>query len=41
MSDIEALARQLQAVGPDEYPSGYYLWLAERMIEEENSGNEG
>lgn len=28
--DVEERARQLQAAGPDEYPWGYYLYLAEQ-----------
>lgn len=32
---IQARARDLQASGPDELPTGYYEWLAEKQIKED------
>jgi len=31
---VETLTQQLQASGPDEYPEGYYRYLAEKQLEE-------
>lgn len=33
-SNVHELARQLQAEGPDEFPFGYYFYLAQLQIEE-------
>lgn len=30
--DIEKLADKLQSQGPDEFPRGYYRWLAEEKL---------
>lgn len=34
MDKVEKLALKLQSQGPDEFPWGYYLWLAKQKIEE-------
>jgi hypothetical protein len=33
-ADVEKRALQLQAQGPDEFPYGYYLYLARLELEE-------
>ena len=33
--DIENLALALQARGPDEYPFGYFMYLAKLQLEKE------
>lgn len=32
MTEVERLANYLQAHGPDEFPTGFYLWLAGEYI---------
>jgi hypothetical protein len=34
---VENLALQLQSQGLDEFPFGYYKYLAERLLDEEES----
>ena len=34
MTEVEKLAHKLSAAGPDEFPFGYYLYLAEQLIAE-------
>ena len=36
---IQDLALVLAARGPDEYPHGYYVYLARRQIEDEEEGS--
>lgn len=33
ISEVDRLARQLQAEGPDEFPFGYYQHLAAKQLE--------
>lgn len=34
--EVEELADQLQAQGPDEYPRGYYIFLARERLSKES-----
>ena len=40
MTEVEELALQLQSQGPDEYPFGYYMFLARKRLNLDNDSGD-